>query len=49
MEDLFRDGLTTTHGNGTVSSGGMMVKRTSSLGDGFIEFIGGYNHENAER
>ena len=49
MEDLFGDGLTTTHGNGTVSSGGMMVKRTSSLGDGFIEFIGRYNHENAER
>lgn len=42
MEDLFRDGMTDTHGNGTVSAGGMMVKRTTALGEEFYNFIGGH-------
>lgn len=40
LNDLYNDGLIDTNSNGMVSSSGMEVKRTTSLGDLFISFFG---------
>lgn len=40
LKDLFRDGLTTTDINGTMTSSGMNAKRTTELGDLFIILFG---------
>lgn len=40
LKDLFRDGLTTTDINGTMTSSGMNIKRTTELGDLFIILFG---------
>ncbi|MBN3561808.1 hypothetical protein [Aliamphritea spongicola] len=39
-QELYRNGLVTTDGlGGTMSMGGMMAKRTTSIGDQFVMFI----------